>query len=213
MSARTILTLVNGHGVDLLNPLVGDIDFAVIAEQLAKEKRYNGATPEAEYSVAQHCALGAAAILASDKDEELAGYFLLHDAHEAFLKDDTTPKKNAIAAIAQEAFGVLGSTILEAFDLLTYRFDVAVHVAAGLAWPPTPEMQAQIKHWDLRLFVTEWRDLMGNRPHPDWTPYQDIAPLSAVIRPVGWEAARASYLGLCREILPSLRRSIPRRAR
>jgi hypothetical protein len=104
VSAATILTLANGKGIDLLDPKPEDIDFDAIAQHLAKEKRYNGATPGLEYSVAEHCARGASAILTATGNTTLAAYFLLHDAHEHTLKDDTTPKKRAIAELAPGAF-------------------------------------------------------------------------------------------------------------
>lgn len=198
----TILTLANRTGINLLGPLSEDIDFAVIAEHLAKENRYNGATPGVCYSVAEHSARGAIAILEETGDENLAAYFLLHDGAEAFLKDDTTPKKRAIAAIAHEAFGVLASSITAAFDLLTDRFDKAIHTRAGLAWPPSPEMQAAIKYWDLRMFVTEWRDLMGNQPHPDWKRYSGVPALTEVIAPRPWMEARGIFIALCGRLLP-----------
>lgn len=203
--ADTVLTLANHRGIDLLAPSAADIDFEVIAEHLAKENRYNGATPGVTYSVAEHSVRGSQAALAATGEAELAAYFLIHDAPEAFLKDDTTPKKRALAAIAAEEFGVLASVITGAFDRLTDRFDVAVHAAAGLAWPPSPEMQAKIKFWDLRMFVTEWRDLMGNQPHPNWAPYAHIEPLEIVIAPLPtWQMARDVYFRACGLRLPAL---------
>jgi hypothetical protein len=203
MSGATVLTLSNGRGIDLLAPKATDIDFAVVAEHLAKENRYNGATPGVVYSVAEHSVRGATAALAATGDYALAAYFLVHDAHEAFLKDDTTPKKRAIGALAFEAFGVLATTITASFDLLTDRIDAAVHEAAGLPWPPTPEMKAKIKAWDLIMFVTEWRDLMGGQSHPDWTPYQDIVPLVDPIVPFNrWSGACDGFLASCLCLLP-----------
>jgi hypothetical protein len=203
VSAATILTLANGKGIDLLDPKPGDIDFDVIAQHLAKEKRYNGATPGLEYSVAEHCARGAAAILTATGNTTLAAYFLLHDAHEHTLKDDTTPKKRAIAELASERFGILGEHIFETFKLLEYRQDVAIHHAAGLAWPPERhETVAQVKHWDLVMFVTEWRDLMRGVDHPNWAPYENITPLPEKIEPWPWQAARAVYLSRCQMLLP-----------
>jgi hypothetical protein len=68
--------------------------------------------------------------------------------------------------------------VLETFKLLEYRQDVAIHHAAGLAWPPEHhETVAQVKHWDLVMFVTEWRDLMRGVDHPNWAPYENITPL------------------------------------
>ena len=202
-NGATILTLANGLGIDLLHPKATDIDFAVIAEHLSKEKRYNGATLGLEYSVAEHSVRGAHAILEATKDQELAAYFLLHDAHEAFLKDDTTPKKRALAAIAEESFGLLASAIIASFDLLTHRFDAAIHEAAGLSWPPPAHLTPLIKHWDFVMFVTEWRDLMQGIEHPNWKPYESFRPLEArITNPWFWNEARYHFMVLARELLP-----------
>lgn len=208
MSARTILTLSNGKGIDLLNPRPEDIDFDAIAEHLGKETRYNGATPDVQYSVAQHSSIGADAILESGGNATEAAYFLLHDAHEAILKDDTAPKKQALAEIAQEQFGVLATEIVEAFELLTYRHDDAIHCAAGMAWPPSFKMQMVVKKFDLIMFVTEWRDLMHNTPHPNWAPYSGIKPLDNKIDPLPWAQARAGWLMRAYRLLPALRKEM-----
>lgn len=202
MSARTILALCNGKSVDLLAPKAEDIDFAVIAEHLAKENRYNGATKNRTYSVAEHSVRCAQAAMDAGEGNELAIYLLLHDCHEAFLKDDTTPKKRALAEIAHEQFGVLAVTTLQTFNVLTERLDVAIHEAAGVVWPPPSELQISIKYYDLVLFVTEWRDLMGNQDHPHWGPYEDIKPLKREIVPGTWQEARAEFYQMCRELLP-----------
>jgi len=201
MSARTILTLANRRGINLLEPKAADIDFTVIAEHLSKENRYNGATPNLAYSVAEHSVRGADAIVAETGDRLLAAYFLLHDGAEAFLKDDTTPKKQAIAEIAHQSFGMLADEVIKAFDLLTDRFDCAIHEAARLEWPPSPEIKTKIKHWDLRMFVTEWRDLMQAQPHPNWQPYDDIVPLSGRICPWDWRVARNAFIDSIYDLL------------
>jgi uncharacterized protein len=146
--------------------------------------------------VAEHLARGVDAILAATGDVELAAYFSLHDGHEAILKDDTTPKKRALAELAEEKFGVLAAHVLDCFALLTYRPDVAIHEAAGLAWPMPPALVAQVKRWDLVMFVTKWRDLMGDRPHPNRAPYSGILPLRDVIAPWRWETAKTALWGL-----------------
>lgn len=203
MSAATILTLANGRGIDLLDPKVSDICFDVLGEHLAKEKRYNGATPDIEYSVAEHSCRGADAILSATGDRLLAAYFLVHDGKEHALKDMTTPLKQALAELAAERFGILASQIIDSFNLLEYRHDVAIHAAAGLPWPPPPEMAAAIKRWDLIMFVTEWRDLMRDVPHPNWAPYSGIKPLlSGPIDPWKWTVARDGFVRRCRELLP-----------
>jgi hypothetical protein len=207
MSPRTVLTLANRTGIDLVVPRAADIDFTVLAEHLSKENRYNGATPNVAYSVAEHSVRGADAIIAETADRTLAAYFLLHDGAEAFLKDDTTPKKQALAEIAHLSFGILAAQVMAVFDELTERFDVAIHAAADLPWPPPPETKAKIKHWDVRMFVTEWRDLMGSLPHPNWQPYDDVIPLSGRIIPWVWRDARNAFIDECYDLLPALQRS------
>jgi hypothetical protein len=51
------------------------------------------------------------------------------------------------------------------------------------------------------MFVTEWRDLMGNQPHPDWAKYSGIPPLTEVIKPLEWNVARGSFLAMCGALL------------
>lgn len=205
MTGRTTLTMANLRGVDLRAPITADVDFAAIAEQLAKENRFNGATPGEVYSVAEHSVRCARAALDATGDRRLAAYLLLHDAHEAFLKDDTTPKKELIAQMAAENFGVLRDHIMQVFDLAPYRFDQVIHDAAGLAWPPPSNLIPAIKRWDLILFVTEWRDLMQNAVHPNWAPYSGIQPLAVGIVPSpDWRDARDIFIAACRDLLPKL---------
>lgn len=202
MTPSTILTMANGKGIDLTNPQASDIDFAVIAEHLAKEKRYNGATPGVQYSVAQHSVIAADAAFADTGSLELAGYLLLHDGHEAFLKDDTTPKKRALAEIAARNFGVLSEEIMASFDMLTDRFDAAIHEKAAMTWPPSDAMKAAIKSYDLVMLVTEWRDLMGSIQHPNWEPYRNVTPLPETIIPWNWEKAAGAFRTRCKAYLP-----------
>ena len=202
MTAATILTLSNGKGIDLTAPRAEDIDFDVVAEHLAKENRYNGATRGFVYSVAQHSIIGADAAFTDTGSRELAGYFLIHDGPEFALKDDTTPKKKAIAEIAAAEFGILSAEILGTFALLTYRMDAAIHESAGLIWPPSSAIQSTIKAYDEIMFVTEWRDLMRGTPHPNWDKYRDICPLPDIIVPQHWTQAKAMFLDRCRQYLP-----------
>jgi uncharacterized protein len=205
MSASTILTLTNGCGIDLLNPKASDIDFDSYAEQLAKESRFNGATPGQQYSVAEHLARGVEAILERSGDEVLAAYWSLHDAPEACLKDDTTPKKRALAELCEQEFGVLAANVIDTFDGLTARHDAVIHEAAGLPWPiPEPEIAGRIKFWDMTMFVTEWRDLMRDRPHPNWAPFSGIKPLVERIRPWRWEVAKVKLISCWERVLPAL---------
>jgi hypothetical protein len=205
MSAATILTLANLKGIDLRNPKASDIDFDSYAEHLAKENRYNGATPGLTYSVAEHLCRGIDAILEATSDRDLAIYFSLHDGHEAVLKDLTTPLKRAIAEECRDQFGILAEHIVTAINNLEYRHDVAIHEAAGVAWPMPAMMRPLVKHWDLRMFITEWRDLMHNAPHPRPEDYAGIEPIANIqIYQWRWETAKTGLLKRWRNLLPAL---------
>lgn len=202
MNPRTSLTTCTGKMIDLLDPKAGDIDFAVIAEHLSKANRYCGATRGIVYSVAEHSVRCADAALLKG-DGNLAAYLLCHDMHEAFLGDDTTPKKRALAHIAETQFGALAGHIRQSFDALTDRLDVAIHEAAGLSWPPNSGLQAAIKRFDTIMLATEWRDLMQCE-----LPYDfGVPPLPHPIAPMSWQAAEQAFLDRCRALLPALRGS------
>ena len=207
MNPRTSLTTATGKMIDLLDPKAEDIDFSVIAEHLAKANRYCGATADLTYSVAEHCVRGAE--IAFDRGEmQLVCYFLCHDMHEAFLGDDTTPKKRALEKIAAGSFGTLAEAVRQAFDHLTDRLDGAIHEAAGLAWPPTNEMQKQIKEIDALMLALEWRDLMRCPPPYDFgVTFPQALPFEQPIRPWEWQVARGAFGYWCRHALPVYRKS------
>lgn len=195
---RTSLTTATGKMIDLLNPTASDIDFDVICQHLAKANRYCGATPNVVYSVAEHSCRCAEAVLRATGDKTLAAYLLCHDMHEAYLGDDTTPKKRALEAIMSE-FGVLAPKVQEAFGNLTYRLDVAIHEAARLRWPLDSHNAARVHHWDRVLLATEWRDLMCCDPPYDF----GVEPLEERISPAGsWITPVRRMQKLCGELLP-----------
>jgi 5'-deoxynucleotidase YfbR-like HD superfamily hydrolase len=173
--------------IDLLDPRPDQIDFRVIAEHLAKDNRYCGATKGFVYSVAEHSARCAEAAYDATGDSTLAAYLLCHDMHEAFLGDDTTPKKQALAGLATQRFGVSASTSCKPSTCSPTRFDVVIHDAAGLTWPPRTELQAAVKRWDRILLATEWRDLMRCDPPYDF----HATPLAETIVPMPWQDAQA----------------------
>jgi hypothetical protein len=205
MSARTVLTLANGRNIDLLAPTAADYaDLDWAAEHLAKENRYNGATPGIVYSVAQHQVECVCAALDEGADEEIAAYLSLHDVHESVLKDDTTPKKRTFAALAEAKFGVLSAQIMETFDELTGRHDAAIHAACGLAWPPSVSTARWIKYFDRTLLVTEWRDLMGGVTLPNGLAYADVTPLQRKIIPFsGWRLSEQRLIHYWNRLLPA----------
>lgn len=218
--SRTVFATSSGKLVDLLDPKPEDINFDDIAEHLSKENRYNGGTPGTAYSVAEHLVRGAEClhehyraftrILAPEFDQILvdhyancaAGYFLLHDCPEAYLKDDPTPKKRALDAIAQAKFGVLAGSIVEAFDELTRRFELAIADAAGLEWPPPMHFPRLVEMMDEMMLVTEWRDLKKT-PMPFETK---LVGLPETIHPWNWQQARTQLEAAFNRWLPNCRK-------
>jgi hypothetical protein len=196
-AARTSLTTATGKMINLLAPRPADIDLDVIAEHLAKANRYCGATRGIAYSVAQHSVFCAEAAFKFTGWRDLAAYLLCHDMHEAYLGDDTTPKKRALQSI-MASFGTLAGEVERAFALLTDGLDVAIHEACGLAWPPPRELQQQIKYWDTVALATEWRELMRCDPPFDF----GVPALGMRIDPRPWPAAKGMFLWACQKYLP-----------
>lgn len=203
----TFFTTASGRVVDLFRPEASDVDFADVAEQLAKEPRYSGATPGVVYSVAQHSVLGADWILQRGEEAPagegrlIAAYFLCHDFHEYVLKDETTPKKRALDAVAAE-FGVLAGAISEAYARLVERWDRAIHEAAGLAWPPRQAVIDMVRDVDRRMLLAEWAAL---RPGHRLPVHYEGTPLPVEIAPWPWITARDVLLQRMFELLPTPR--------
>jgi len=207
MSARCILTMANGRGTNLRFPTPADVDIEVYAEHIAKEPRFNGATPGVIYNVADHACRVYDHLLATTDDLLVAAYGLVHDNKEGAIKDWTTPLKNAIAEEIEAECGVTAPAILSCLERLEDRHDAAMHAALGLQWPPPAGIKEMVKAADLKLFVTEWRSLMRHADgtvfdHPDWGRYADIEQLPLPVMPRDFNASRWDYLSRCRVALP-----------
>lgn len=201
-NGATQFVTVSGRVIDLYAPKAEDICFNDIAEQLAKEARYNGATPGAIYFVAQHLCLGADFLIRASKPA--AAHFLLHDAPEAYLKDDTTPKKRALDRVASE-FGNASDAITKAVASLTDRFDRVIHAAAALPWPMRDDMEHLVETVDRAMLVTEWLQLRPAHPLPDI--YRAIDPIPIAIEPWPWERAEFEFSARMQQLLPVFRGS------
>lgn len=216
-------TTASGQQVDLYKPQRDTLSLRDMAEHVAKETRYNGATPGTIYFVGQHTVLGVDEILSgrdprdfdfsaaqlpvhfadTDCDREfLAAYFLCHDLKEAYLGDDTTPKKRALDKVAEEC-GDLAGGVSESFARLEERFDAGIHAEAGLAWPPLKPIAEYVALVDKRMLVTEWRDLMPGRGTPRGS--EGIPPFAFTIDPWPWERGMGHTLALMQRLLPGFR--------
>ncbi|GHE50831.1 hypothetical protein GCM10019059_07410 [Camelimonas fluminis] len=181
-----------GRAFDLLNPTPEMVDLKVdVAEALARIPRFGGHVMSGPYSVAQHCVVGADYLMQQTRDKTLAAAFLLHDAHEAYIGDMTSPVVQAISArmATPRLFGVV-------LGLLKDHLDAAIYAAAGMRWPLTAEVRQIIKQTDLALLRTE-RDRLLTRPPQPWQDEIERAHplrLANKLKPQPWPDAAADYV-------------------
>ncbi|WP_051678670.1 hypothetical protein [Xanthobacter sp. 91] len=175
-----------GRAFDLMAPTPGMVDLEHdVAEALAREPRFGGHVRSGPYSVAQHCVLGADTIIAETGSIDTARAFLLHDAKEAYIKDQMTPLKQAFAAHVGEVVaadqgldhrgGYGHGLFLQALAAMESKIDAAIHEAAGHPWPLPPDIAARVRQWDLAMLAAERRDLLCKPPKP-WHPSVERVP-------------------------------------
>ncbi len=89
------MTTYSGKQISLLNPSIEDIDLSDIVHSLCAQKRFLG-HPERCITVAHHSVLVAKRIDPNKPRLRMAA--LMHDSHEAYTGDITSPMKEAICA-------------------------------------------------------------------------------------------------------------------
>ncbi len=174
----------SGHAFPLLASAPSDIRRDDIVAALAKINRFTGHTLE-PYSVAQHSLLVADLVTRYSDHPDAVRYALLHDAHEAYIGDESTPMKWARSQVSrihndfayQHMQGQIDVAIWEAFGLDFSRRELAAVMA--------------VKQADRLALMVERRDLMnpgpaweGNYPNPDGVPR---------IQPLNWRAAAIAF--------------------
>lgn len=126
-------------------------------------------------SVAQHSVLVRDIIAQRSPDDAGARLWaLLHDAHEAYIGDITTPMQHALAA--------LGGPV-EALRTLQERLDRAIAARFGMAWVDVVRARAAVKRADLSSLLAE-RDagmISSGRP---WCIAADAAGVLERLRPM-----------------------------
>ena len=176
----TMLTR-GGRMVDLLNVKPEDIDLADIAWALAHTCRFMG-HPRRHYSVAEH-SINVARLL----PEPIKIYGLLHDAHEAYIGDISTPTKRALALGLDVLLTNWGSEdpdlgVVDAFNKTLAAVErhiiEAIHEKLGVAWPVSPHVMAAVKYADVTMGEWELRQLfdgyrvpegeLSTLPMPSW---------------------------------------------
>jgi hypothetical protein len=170
------LQTVNARAYDLdRDPDPESIDIRDIAYALAHLNRYNGHA--GGYSVAQHSVLALTAAERMGLQRVTCASALMHDAHEAYVGDVPSPIKR-----------VLGPT-WRAFER---QHEIAVRRRFRLPIDLAPI----VKSIDLRMLVTERRDLFSGREVRPWgidaEPFEDL-------RITRWspEISRRMFLAAC----------------
>lgn len=160
MTTRPWMLTSDGQALDLLDPQPGAITAGDIAWALAQENRFSGRCIR-PYSVAEHSLL-VCEIAEVELGLDVHGQFaaLLHDAHEAYTRDMSTPLKQ-----------VLGS----AWQAHEQRWQRVVQKAFGCITSSTAHAAA-IKEADLLALATERRQLMP-LAGPAWQLLEGIKPV------------------------------------
>lgn len=146
----TWITTATGAEVSLQQPRLASINLATIAHHLAQINRFTGAACR-PYSVAEHSLL---VCEIAEREFKLNPHgllaALLHDAHEAFTNDISTPTKAEIGA---------------PWAAFEQRFERLVRSAFAIHVPSTAHATA-IKRADLIALATERAQLLPSGGTP-----------------------------------------------
>lgn len=175
----TFISTYSGKAFDLLNPTPDMIDVNDIAHHLSLINRFTGATRE-PYSVAQHSVLVAMVVENKLPKTSLPLGALLHDCHEAFIGDISTPMKDLIGRNRINRFSV----------------EIDRAIAEALMGDPDDRclmIHPAVKNADLRMLATEKRDLLEPSER-EWEWTKDVEPYDFKITPWPAQTAEEKFL-------------------
>jgi hypothetical protein len=209
----------SGRRFDLAAPEAAMVDFDTdVPDALARIARFTGHIGSGPYSVAQHSVHCCDVVLAETGDPLAAAYALLHDAHEAYIGDWSTPLKQAISTVERgcdvlQHFGHVEQTLKRLED----RVIEAVHAAAGLPLPGHLH-KTIVKDIDYRMLHAERRQLLDTKLRPSQAWWYDGTPEQPrPIRSLGalgvwpWPYAADRFRTRFRDILPKARHMLAQR--
>lgn len=204
---------MDGSLRNLARPTVAEVDFREIAARLSRINRFNGGTRDAGYSVAQHCALGAASMYRLTGDRVLSALFLLHDAHEAYIGDMPTPVRDLICMHLDVSHGRdAAEAFVCAWGDIKAAWDEAIYAAAGLPAPRAwrPDWDKAVRDMDSAMTRAEAQDMIGGAAGgwSGWPRESRTRPaVLQSIRVVPWPAMKAEmeFLDLAHHMIGSER--------
>ncbi|WP_313194634.1 hypothetical protein [Shinella zoogloeoides] len=178
----------DGSTMDLAAPDQELVCFLEIATALSKIPRFNGKNNGIALPVAQHCVMGAQAILNEGGTRMEAALFLLHDAHEWAIGDQIRPVQKLIDAVGREYYGA--DRLIDAIEICKAHWDEAIYAAAGLPGPEawTKRQKTVVKAMDDRMCRQEAIALFGQRAALHF-PDLPTPKLTGAIKP--WPAGKA----------------------
>ena len=150
----------DGSLFDLAAPDQASICFLEIGRALSGIYRFNGRG----ISDAQHCVMGAQAILNEGGSSLLASLFLLHDAHEGLIGDIVRPLEGLLVALLSTV------AVRAAIQNVKAAWDGPIYTAAGLPAPAecTAQQRKLIKTMDDRMCAAEAIFHFGQRAAADF---------------------------------------------
>lgn len=185
----------SGRMVDLLNVTPEDIKLSDISWALAHINRFYGHASRS-YSVAEH-SINVARLL----PEPIKIYGLLHDAHEAYIGDLSTPMKQALARQieAEIVYRQFETYKMDASDEAVFEealsdierpIIAAIHQKLGVPWPVSPHVTAAVKWADVTMVQHELRQLF---PERGTVPPPELPMPRWCIGPLSWYAPSLAY--------------------
>lgn len=171
-----------------------------IPHSLAQKVRFNGQLSVPGYTVAQHTILGAQEFLERG-EPRLALAFLLHEVDEVYLPDVPSPIKPFLSVrVEREHYGVKLEDFIS-WSELCQQHAHAIFEKLGLL-ELLPLLDDPLIHdMDLRMLMTEKRDLMGPEPQPWGFTH---APLDFHIGVWGYATSKAFWLTLYKHLRETL---------
>lgn len=178
----------DGTVMDLGRPDQSFVCFCEIGNTLSKIARFNGRYPGPAYSDAQHCVMGAQAILNEGGTHIEAALFLLHDAHEWAVGDLTRPAASLYAGVALNFYGE--DRVADSIAAAKAAWDEEIYAAACLPGPEawTRKQKTLVKAMDDRMCRAEAIALFGPRAAEQF-PKSVTPKTTGAIRP--WAAMKA----------------------
>jgi uncharacterized protein len=181
----------SGRKFDLLNPTPDMVEWGDVGHALANLCRFNGHT-RFFYSVAEHSMLveelarRCPTIRVFNPQRALLA--LLHDAHEAYLGDMTTPVAHALDLVG--GFAAVGG-----MKALKDRADRAIFAKAGLTPEDVARWMPEVKRADSLSLMIEREQIMALPPEPWAQELEDLVPEARKHGRVNWmERSVASHL-------------------